>query len=160
VISNSHFCLHPIGGLNSRGLIYAATYSIMPFIVCYTLDKRQLISFLPWCTTVHIIITAGAFSKGMVSVSGQSLMAYQWDRNKARANFLKHGVHFADAVSVFADDMAVTIEDDHPGEERLVTLGTDALGRILAVVFTWRGDVIRIISARKATKQERKQYEG
>ena len=72
---------------------------------------------------------------------------------------MKHAVYFADAVSVFADDMAITAEDDHSGEERFVTVGMDALGRVLVVVFTWRGDTICIISARKATKHERKQYE-
>jgi uncharacterized protein len=87
-------------------------------------------------------------------------MVYEWDSVKASSNLVKHAVHFADAVSVFADDMAVTIEDDHPGEERFITIGMDGFGRILVVVFAWRGDAIRIISARKATKNERKQYEG
>lgn len=87
-------------------------------------------------------------------------MNYQWDDEKAKANARKHGVEFADAVTVFADDFAVTIEDDDPEEERFVTIGMDALGRILVVVFTWRGEDLRIISARGATHNERKQYEG
>ena len=58
------------------------------------------------------------------------------------------------------DEAAITIKDDYPNEERFITLGVDALGRILTVVYTWRGDNIRIISARKATPRERKQYEG
>lgn len=87
-------------------------------------------------------------------------MLYEWDSAKARSNYAKHAVHFADAVAVFTDDMAITIEDDDPGEERFVTIGMDVLGRLLVVVYTWRGGLIRIISARKATKQERKQYEG
>jgi uncharacterized DUF497 family protein len=87
-------------------------------------------------------------------------MIYQWDDEKADSNYRKHGIEFADAVSVFADDYAVTIEDDYPDEERFVIIGTDAFGRVLVVVFTWRGESIRVISARKATPQEQKQYEG
>lgn len=87
------------------------------------------------------------------------IVDYRWDPDKSRLNLAKHGVHFADAVTVFSDDRALTIEDDHPDEERFVTIGMDALGRILLVVYTFRGTSIRIISARKATAQERKQYE-
>jgi uncharacterized DUF497 family protein len=85
---------------------------------------------------------------------------YQWDPLKARSNLRKHGVEFADAVLVFGDDLAITIEDHHPDEDRFVTIGRDGLGRVLVVVFTWRGESIRIISARKAMERERKQYEG
>jgi len=87
-------------------------------------------------------------------------MRYEWDPEKARINSHKHGIEFADAVSVFADDMALLIADDHPDEQRFVTIGMDAFGRILVVVHTWRGDAIRIISARRATRRERRQYEG
>ncbi|HEX6605308.1 MAG TPA: BrnT family toxin [Chloroflexia bacterium] len=87
-------------------------------------------------------------------------MDYEWDSDKAHSNIDKHHVDFADAVQVFSDPLALTILDDYPGEERFVTLGMDGLGRILIVVYTWRGERIRIISARKATRQERKQYEG
>jgi uncharacterized DUF497 family protein len=87
-------------------------------------------------------------------------MNYQWDPDKARANARKHKIEFADAVVVFADEMAVTMEDERPEEDRFVAIGMDMLGRILVVVFTWRGDDIRIISARKATPNERRQYEG
>jgi uncharacterized protein len=85
-------------------------------------------------------------------------MLYQWDNNKAEINRLKHGVDFADAVSVFADDAAITIMDDYPNEERFATIGIDALGRILVVIYTWRNNDIRLISARKATRSERRQY--
>ncbi len=51
-----------------------------------------------------------------------------WDAQKARANLRKHGIDFADCVSVFFDDLAITIEDDSPTEERCITIGTDALG--------------------------------
>ena len=85
---------------------------------------------------------------------------YQWDKEKAKANFLKHGVSFADAVAIFSDDTALTIEDDDPDEQRFVTIGMDAFGRVLVVVYTWRGEEIRVISARKATARERTHYEG
>lgn len=86
-------------------------------------------------------------------------MAYQWDRNKAAANLRKHGIDFADAVSVFSDDLAITIPDKRFDEERFVTIGADAFGRVLVIVYTMRNDEIRIVSARKATRQERQQYE-
>jgi hypothetical protein len=54
-------------------------------------------------------------------------MNYQWDNNKARANLKKHDVDFADAVAVFGDDLAITVEDADPDEERFVTIGIDAL---------------------------------
>jgi hypothetical protein len=87
-------------------------------------------------------------------------MHYEWDPTKARLILRKHGVDFADAATVFSDDLALTISDDDPDEARFVTIGMDALGRIVVVVFTWRGKRIRIISARKAEAHERKQYEG
>ena len=87
-------------------------------------------------------------------------MKYQWDTDKARSNFMKHGIYFSDAVSVFSDDSAITKKDDNSHEERFVTIGMDAFGKILVVVFTWRDDEIRIISARKANPREYKQYFG
>ena len=86
-------------------------------------------------------------------------MDYQWDPHKARSNLRKHNISFADAVTVFSDDKAITIEDDFPGEERFVTIGMDALGIVLVVVYTYRASTIRIISARIATTREQKQYE-
>lgn len=71
----------------------------------------------------------------------------------------KHGIDFADAVSVFSDELAITIFDERFEEERFVTIGTDYFNRILVVVYTLRDDEIRLISARKATRKERKQYE-
>ena len=87
-------------------------------------------------------------------------MNYEWDVSTARSNLRKHGGDFADAATVFTDDAALTIPDDYPDEERFVTIGMDALGRVLVVVYTWRGERIRILSARKADSDERKQYEG
>jgi hypothetical protein len=86
-------------------------------------------------------------------------MTYQWDNDKAAINLSKHGIDFADAVSVFADDFAVTVSDERFDEERFITIGIDAFGRVLVVVYTWRSNEIRLISARKATRSERKQYE-
>jgi uncharacterized DUF497 family protein len=86
-------------------------------------------------------------------------MTYQWDSDKAAANLRKHGIDFADAVSVFLDDLAITVPDERFDEERFVTIGMDAFGQILVVVYTWRSNDIRLISARQATRSERTQYE-
>jgi uncharacterized protein len=85
-------------------------------------------------------------------------MRYEWDPTKAEANQEKHGIRFADAVEVFRDEQALTLDDPHPDEERYVTIGMDAFARLLVVVYTWRGEAIRLISARKATRAERTQY--
>ncbi len=87
-------------------------------------------------------------------------MEFEWNRHKATANLRKHGVDFADAATVLHDEQAVTVRNSHPTEDRFVTLGMDALGRILVVVFTWRDEAVRLISARKATRREREQYEA
>lgn len=87
-------------------------------------------------------------------------MSYQWDPDKAQSNLEKHDVDFADAVGVFEDEWALTIEEqDVDDEQRFVTLGMDFLGRVLVVVYTHRGDDIRLISARRATKRQRRTYE-
>lgn len=85
-------------------------------------------------------------------------MNYQWDINKAASNLRKHSVDFADAVLVFADELAITTEDKRSTEERFIIIGLDALGQVLVVVYTWRESEIRLISARKATRTERQQY--
>ncbi len=85
-------------------------------------------------------------------------MIFEWDERKARTNLEKHGIDFADAVAVLNDDLAIVIPDDHPGEERYVALGVDLLGRLLVVVFAPRGENLRIISAREATRRESKDY--
>jgi uncharacterized protein len=86
-------------------------------------------------------------------------MNYEWDQAKAAANLAKHGVRLADAVIVFSDRGALTIDDPHPDDERHVTIGIDARARVLVVIWTWRGEeTIRLISARRATPTERRQY--
>lgn len=87
-------------------------------------------------------------------------VAFQWNPKKAHTNLRKHGVDFADAVGVFEDPRALTQDDMHPDEDRFVTVGLDLLLRVLVVSWTERGEDIRIISARVATRSERRQYEG
>jgi len=88
------------------------------------------------------------------------IVEFEWDSQKAISNLKKHGVDFAEAVAVLEDEMAITIPDNYPDEERFITIGMDSLGRILVVVYTWRETRIRIISARKATAKEIRQYKG
>ncbi len=88
-------------------------------------------------------------------------MALEWDSRKAASNLKEHGVDFADAATILFDDMAITVAVDAvDDEERCVTLGMDALGRCLVVVYTWRDEAVRLISARIATRSERRRYEG
>ncbi len=87
-------------------------------------------------------------------------MDVNWDPDKAKSNYKKHGVHFSDAESVLYDPSALTIEDeDSEGEHRYVSIGLDAINRILVIVYAQVNDVIRLISARKAGKNERRDYE-
>ena len=87
-------------------------------------------------------------------------MRYEWDEQKNRSNFQKHGIEFADAVTVLNDTAALTRQDTDSEEIRHITLGTDATGRLLVVVYTYRyEDSIRIISARRASRPERASYE-
>jgi uncharacterized DUF497 family protein len=88
-----------------------------------------------------------------------STVHIEFDPAKARANLAKHKVSFAHAEQVLRDPFAVTIEDpDAQGGRRFVTLGMDALGRILVVIHTPRGGNVRLISARKASRSEMAQY--
>jgi hypothetical protein len=88
-------------------------------------------------------------------------MRFEWDTKKAGANLRKHGVSFDEAATVLQDDLSLTGEDpDHSlQEERYVTFGVSSLGRLLVVAHTDRGDRIRIISARLATRPERTLYD-
>ena len=86
-------------------------------------------------------------------------VSFEWDEAKRRENLRKHHIEFADAATALSDDEALTLPDEDADEEdRFITIGADLFGRILVVVYTWRGDTIRLISARKATPRERKQY--
>jgi uncharacterized DUF497 family protein len=87
-------------------------------------------------------------------------VSYEWDPAKAQANLRKHGIDFADAALVLEDEQAITVPDEATtSEERFITVGRDPLSRVLVVVYTWRADSIRLISARKATRREQRQYE-
>ncbi len=86
---------------------------------------------------------------------------FKWDKIKAKKNLQKHGVSFEEATSIFLDDFSLTIDDKFHSldEERLIDIGRSQIGQIMVVVYTERGNTIRIISCRKATKDERKLYE-
>ena len=88
-------------------------------------------------------------------------LTFEWDEEKAAENLAKHGVSFAEASTVFADPLSRTIPDPlHSDEEdRFVILGESTSGHTLVVVHTYREENIRIISARRATPRERKDYE-
>ncbi|MDC4205098.1 MAG: BrnT family toxin [Candidatus Manganitrophus sp.] len=88
-------------------------------------------------------------------------MIFEWDEKKAVANEKKHGVSFHDASTVFGDPLAITFDDpDHSSqEERFLTFGLSQSNKLLVVSHTQRSDRTRIISARPATRQERKIYE-
>jgi uncharacterized DUF497 family protein len=84
-----------------------------------------------------------------------TVAGFEWDPKKAANNVRKHGIRFADPA--LEDDRAIAVRDDSGGEERWVTIGMEAYGRMI-VVYTWRGENIRIISARPVSKPEARQY--
>lgn len=88
-------------------------------------------------------------------------MEFEWNPDKAALNLEKHGVSFQEAATVFDDPLSVTFPDpDHStGESRYVIIGISRFGQLLVVAHTDRGEKVRIISARKATRQERRFYE-
>jgi uncharacterized DUF497 family protein len=86
---------------------------------------------------------------------------FEWDARKAAANLRKHGISLVEAASAFADPLSITIPDpDHSGhEERLVLIGQSARQHLVVVVHVERGDTVRLISARPASRRERIVYE-
>ena len=90
------------------------------------------------------------------------MIIFEWDEKKAEQNIRKHSVSFEEAATVFSDPFSITIYDPlhSKDEDRFVILGMSENNRLLVVIHTERGDKIRIISARKATKKERRQYES
>jgi hypothetical protein len=88
-------------------------------------------------------------------------MEFEWDEAKADSTLRKHGVSFAEAMSVFGDQLSLTAyEPDHAeDEDRYLTIGLSADGRLLIVSHTDPGEVVRIISAREVTPRERRDYE-
>ena len=89
------------------------------------------------------------------------MLLFEWDTDKAKKNIKIHGVSFDEASTAFKDDLSLTIHDPLHSEEedRLILIGNSCKNRLLVIVHIERGDKIRIISARKTTKKERKQYE-
>ncbi|MCE5181608.1 MAG: BrnT family toxin [Betaproteobacteria bacterium] len=88
-------------------------------------------------------------------------MQVECDPKKSAANLKKHGVSFQEAETVFYDPLGLTCEDDEAqGETRFITVGQGGLGRVLAVAWTQRAESIRLISAREATRNERRAYES
>jgi len=90
------------------------------------------------------------------------MLIFEWEPQKAKSNLKKHGVSFEEASTAFQDTLSLAIDDPLHSidEERVVLIGISNKNRLLVVVHTERGDNIRIISARKATKKERKNYES
>jgi uncharacterized DUF497 family protein len=87
-------------------------------------------------------------------------MQVTWDPDKARRNLEKHGVRFPDAELVLSDPHAITREDRTArGETRYVSVGLDVVGRLVVVVYTHRGENLRLSPARPATRGERRDYE-
>ena len=88
-------------------------------------------------------------------------LTFEWDTNKGRRNLTKHGISFEESSTVFGDPRSLTIPDPVHSmvEERFVTIGASHQGKLLVVVHTERGDNIRIISARVASRRERRSYE-
>ncbi|MCL4475106.1 MAG: BrnT family toxin [Nitrospirae bacterium] len=89
------------------------------------------------------------------------MLIFEWDTDKAKRNIETHGVSFDEASTTFKDTLSLTIHDPlhSDKEDRFILIGSSIKNRLLVVVHTERGNKIRIISARKATKKERKKYE-
>jgi len=87
------------------------------------------------------------------------MLTYEWDPIKAATNIEKHGVTFEESTTVFDDPFEVTVIDPDSPEYRFITIGHSTSGQILVVVYADRGHTIRIISARPATRRERRNYE-
>ncbi len=88
-------------------------------------------------------------------------LRFEWDSKKAQSNKRKHGITFEEASTIFSVPLSITIHDPaHSiGEDRFITIGTAINDKLIVVVHADRDDIIRIISARRATKNERRQYE-
>lgn len=86
-------------------------------------------------------------------------LEFEWHAEKAASNERKHGITFEEAMTVFADPLAVIFDDDEHSAEELREIIDSAKGRLLLVSFTERGKAVRIISARRATRRERRDYE-
>jgi uncharacterized DUF497 family protein len=109
-------------------------------------------------------VYSGDFSTSIATSGGSAVrldVNFEWDPGKARRNRRKHRVSFQEAATVFGDPLAVTyLDPDHSiSEQRFITIGMSTAGRVLSVAHSDRDDNMRIVSARKTTLRERKQYE-
>ena len=88
-------------------------------------------------------------------------LSFEWDENKAKSNLAKHGVSFQEASTVFGDPLSLTISDPahSQAEDRFIIIGHSHQRELLVVVHTERGDNMRVVSARRASRRERKTYE-
>ncbi len=88
-------------------------------------------------------------------------MEFDWEIRKAESNYRKHGVRVSECLPVFEDDYAITVidQESEPNETRFVTVGVGVKGRVLVVIYTYRGANIRIIPSRLAEPHEKTQYE-
>jgi uncharacterized DUF497 family protein len=88
-------------------------------------------------------------------------LQFEWDEDKAIENLGKHGISFDESITVFGDPYSITIYDSEHSEEedRFIDIGRSVNGRIVVVVYTDRESCVRIISARAATRAERRHYE-
>ena len=82
-----------------------------------------------------------------------SALKFEWDEDKRQSNVAKHGIDFEEAAEIFDGRMTVTMDSTFPSEARLLTIGR-RLGDTITVVWTWRGETIRIISARRSRRNE------
>jgi hypothetical protein len=112
------------------------------------------------CSNVAAIDNVDTFLDICIYYTYSFPVEAEWDPAKARSNLAKHGISFAVADSIFDDQFAISIPAmSVVGEERFVAVGADLFGRILAVSYTYRRNRIRIISARRANRSERTNYE-
>ena len=131
-------------GVNVQYHIIDATWSQMSFRIGSYLFWRKLFCY-------NIFKKAIGLNVGL---------QFEWDNKKANINKQKHGVTFEEATTAFADEFSITIDDPlhSDDEDRMILIGLSKQFNILVVVHTERGDILRIISARKASKQEQKFY--
>ena len=140
--------------ISDHGVLIADAYSYLPDPGC-----GNYLAVI----TIHSYIINSKDSREQSDVPDVSPMSmeFEWDENKAATNLSKHGVAFDEAKTVFEDPLYVDFYDpDHSyDEQRYIMVGQSERGRLLIVSYTERGDAIRLIHAREATRREREAYE-
>jgi len=104
------------------------------------------------------ILAGGLLSPNEVQILRKLKGLFVWDERKRHSNVVKHGIDFQDAIEVFSDPDALSIKSRAEHEEDRHLIVGRCKGRVIAVIFTWRGDTIRVISARIARREERQRY--